>query len=40
MASEKTKMITGKPYLAFEKELVSERQFARDLVFEFNTLGP
>lgn len=40
MASEKTKMITGKPYLAFEKELVTERQFARDLVFEFNTLGP
>lgn len=40
MASEKSKMIAGKPYLAFEKELVIERQVARDLVFEFNTLGP
>jgi maltose O-acetyltransferase len=40
MDSEKSKMISGKPYFPFGKELNLERQHARDLVFEFNNLGP
>ena len=29
--SEKEKMISGKPYLAFDEELYKERQFAKEL---------
>lgn len=40
MAGEKDKMISGKPYQAFDKELVAERQHAKEMVFEFNALRP
>lgn len=38
--TEKEKMITGKPYLANGKELFTERQNAKELVFEFNNSHP
>lgn len=38
--TEKEKMINGKPYFSFGKELFEERQYAKDLVFEFNNLPP
>ena len=38
--TEKEKMISGKPYLAFDEELFKERQFAKELIFEFNSLKP
>ena len=38
--TEKEKMIAGKPYKAFGEELFKERQYAKELVFEFNSLKP
>ncbi len=38
--TEKQKMINGKPYKAFGKELSDERQRAKELTFKFNTLHP
>lgn len=38
--TEKEKMISGKPYLAFEKELSNERHHAKVLVHDFNNLHP
>lgn len=38
--SEKEKMISGKPYFANGKELFTERQNAKELVFEFNNSHP
>lgn len=40
MKSEKEKMISGKPYKAFGEELLSERQHAKEMIFEFNYLRP
>ncbi len=40
MDSEKIKMLSGKPYKAFGKELLDERQHAKELVFTFNALRP
>ncbi|MGE0076427.1 MAG: sugar O-acetyltransferase [Bacteroidales bacterium] len=40
MKSEKEKMISGKPYKAFGEELLAERQHAKELIFEFNSLHP
>lgn len=38
--TEKEKMLAGKPYLAFEEQLLNERQHAKGLVYEINTLHP
>ncbi len=38
--TEKEKMISGKPYRAFGVELSSERQTAKEMIFEYNTLRP
>ena len=38
--TEKEKMISGQPYLANGKELFTERQNAKELVFEFNNSHP
>lgn len=40
MKSEKQKMLDGELYLAFGKELLNERQYAKELLFEFNNLRP
>jgi len=40
MESEKQKMISGKLYKAFGAELLKERQFAKELIFDFNALRP
>lgn len=40
MISEKEKMISGKPYKAFSDELLTERQHAKEMIFEFNSLRP
>jgi maltose O-acetyltransferase len=40
MKSEKEKMISGKPYKASDQELINERQYAKELVFDFNSLRP
>lgn len=40
MNSEKDKMISGKLYKAFGEELLSERQQAKELIFEYNALRP
>lgn len=40
MESEKEKSHSGKLYKAFEKELLSERQEAKKLLFQFNALAP
>lgn len=40
MLTEKEKMISGKAYKAFDKELFAERQYAKELIFEFNALRP
>lgn len=37
---EKEKMLAGKPYRAFGEELLAERQAAKELLFEFNSLHP
>lgn len=38
--TEKEKMLAGKPYLAFEEQLLNERQHAKGLVYAINTLHP
>jgi len=38
--TEKQKMLAGKPYKAFGTELLSERQYAKELIFDFNALRP
>ena len=38
--TEKEKMINGKPYKAFGEELLGERQHAKEMIFEFNSLRP
>lgn len=38
--TEKEKMISGKPYLAFGEELLRERQYAKELLFDFNSARP
>lgn len=38
--TEKEKMLKGKPYKAFDKELLGERQYAKAMIFEFNSLLP
>jgi maltose O-acetyltransferase len=40
MESEKMKMLSGKPYQAFEEQLVNERMHAREEIFIFNSLPP
>lgn len=40
MKSEKEKMLAGKLYNAGDEELVSERDYARKLTFEFNHTRP
>ncbi|MHC1684287.1 MAG: sugar O-acetyltransferase [Clostridiaceae bacterium] len=38
--TEKEKMLEGKLYLSFGDELLNERQYAKELVFDFNGLRP
>ncbi len=40
MISEKEKMMAGKPYKAFDDELLAERQNAKEEIFNFNALRP
>lgn len=40
MTSAKDKMISSKPYKTFDKELLAERQYAKEIVFKFNALHP
>ncbi len=40
MQSEKEKMLAGKLYKAFGKELFEERQYAKELIFRLNSLPP
>lgn len=40
MNHEKEKMLSGKPYQAFDEQLFSERQLAKDLIFRINRLHP
>jgi len=40
METEKEKMLSGKPYKAFNEELLTERQQAKELIFDFNNLRP
>lgn len=40
MESEKTKMITSKPYKASDPELVQEREIAREIMYIFNFSAP
>jgi len=40
MISEKEKMISGKPYKASDGELLKERQYVKEQIFDFNTLRP
>lgn len=40
MNEQKEKMLSGKPYLAFDEELLKERQYAKGLIFQFNSLHP
>lgn len=40
MKSEKEKMISGKLYKAFGEELLAERQQAKEMIFDFNSLRP
>lgn len=40
MITEKEKMLSGKPYKAFDPVLFKERQNAKDLIFQINTLHP
>lgn len=40
MKSEKEKMISGELYNALTDELIIDRQKAREILFEFNNLGP
>lgn len=38
--TEKEKMLSGKPYKSFGEELFKERQYAKEMIFEFNSLNP
>jgi acetyltransferase-like isoleucine patch superfamily enzyme len=38
--NEKDKMLQGQLYQAFDPELFAERQFAKEMIFRFNTLHP
>lgn len=38
--TEKEKMLSGQPYLAFDEELFKERQYAKEILFTFNSLHP
>ena len=40
MKTEKEKMLAGEPYQAFGKELLDERQYAKQILFDFNNLPP
>ena len=40
MQSEKEKMLSGKPYKSFGEELLGERQYAKEFVFDFNNSRP
>lgn len=40
MYSEKEKMISGKPYKAFDEELLKERQYVKEQIFDFNSFRP
>lgn len=40
MDKEKEKMLSGKPYKAFGEVLFAERQKAKEMVFDFNSLRP
>ena len=40
MKTEKEKMLSGKLYKAAGEELLAERQYAKELVFDFNRSGP
>ncbi len=40
MKSEKEKMISGMLYKAFDEELLAERQRAKEMLFDFNSLRP
>lgn len=40
MISEKDKMISGKPYKASDGELLKERQYVKEQIFDFNTIRP
>jgi len=40
MNDEKGKMISGKLYNAFDEELLNERQYAKEQIFNFNNLQP
>jgi len=38
--TEKEKMLAGKPYKSFGAELLAERQFAKEMIFDYNALRP
>ena len=38
--TEKQKMLAGKPYKASDDVLFSERQYAKEMIFDFNSLRP
>ena len=38
--TEKEKMLSGRPYQAFGEELFRERQYAKELLFDFNSARP
>lgn len=40
MENEKRKMINGAPYFAFDDTLLKERQIAKEILFEYNSLSP
>lgn len=40
MPSDKEKMLSGKPFKAFDKELTKDRTLAKELLFHFNELRP
>jgi len=40
MSNEKYKMLSGKPYKAFDSELLKERQAAKELIFTYNSSRP
>lgn len=40
MKTEKEKMISGKPYKAFDKKLFAERQYAKEQLYMLNSLHP
>ncbi len=40
MPTEKQKMLAGKPYNALDRELMGERQIAKEIIFDYNSLRP